>query len=407
MTEELTLGNPAYGGDSIGRQPDGRAVFVPFGLPGETVRIRISQQKKRYARGELLEILEPSPHRIPPRCPHFVECGGCHYQHMSYEQQLITKQNILQDQLERIGKLSQPPVAGAIPSPANYNYRNQVQFQISAGGKLGFFRAIKKGLIEIAECHLPQGPLNEIWPLLEIDPAIQLDTIRLRLGVSDDMLVTFASAEPFNAEFNLEALPVSVVHSSPGGVQVLAGSPYNMMRVRDRDFKVSAGSFFQVNTAMAEKMVATIEDLIPAKSNLLLDLYAGVGLFSAFLARRVDKLVAVEMSPSACDDFVENLDEFDNVELYQGSVEEILPIMELGPDLVLLDPPRAGVDKRTLEKILSFSADQILYISCDPATLARDSKILSEGGYKPETFIPFDLFCQTYHIETISNWRRI
>lgn len=404
MIEELTLENPAYGGDTVGRLPDGRVVFVPYGIPGEIVRVKISQQKKKYARGELLEVLEASPHRVPPRCIHFGECGGCHYQQMSYDQQLKIKQDILQDQLERIGRLSQPPVAPAIPSPAEFNYRNQVHFQVSGAGKLGYFRGNNKGLLEIAECHLPQNPLNDIWPLLEIDPAAQIDKIGLRLGVNDDILVSFESDKSFDAELNLEALPVSVVHNSPEGAQVLAGSPYNVMRARGRDFQVSASSFFQVNIAMAEKMVATIEELIPQKPKLLLELYAGVGLFSAFLAERVDRLVAVESSPSACDDFAINLDEFDDVELYQGSVEEILPLMELEPDLVLLDPPRNGVDKEVLERVLSYAADQIIYVSCDPATFARDSRLLLEGGYKPETIIPFDLFCQTFHIESLSSW---
>jgi 23S rRNA (uracil1939-C5)-methyltransferase len=406
MIAELTLENPAYGGDTIGRLPDGRAVFVPYGLPGETVRVKLVQQKKRYARGELLEILEASPQRIPARCRHFAECGGCHYQQMSYQQQLITKQAILQDQLERIGGLSHPPVAAPLPSPAQYNYRNQIQFQVSSGGKLGFFRSTKKSIIEVNECHLPQGPLNEVWPLLDIDPDISIKRIGLRLGAKDDVLVAFESEEPFNAEFNLEALPVSVVHINPEGVQILAGSPYSVIQVREREFQVSAGSFFQVNTALAEKMVAMIEDLMPTRPNLLLELYAGVGLFSAFLAGKVNKLVAIESSPSACDDFVLNLDEFDNVELYQGEVEEVLPLIDLNPDLVLLDPPRTGVAKKVLESIISLSPTQIIYISCDPATLARDSRILSEGGYLPQTFIPVDLFCQTYHIETISSWRR-
>jgi 23S rRNA (uracil1939-C5)-methyltransferase len=133
-------------------------------------------------------------------------------------------------------------------------------------------------------------------------------------------------------------------------------------------------------------------------------LYAGVGLFSALIAGRAEKLVAVESSPQASEDFVQNLDEFDNVELYQGAAEEILPHLDIQPEVVLLDPPRAGVDKNVLEKIISTSAGEIVYISCDPATLARDSRILVQEGYKPVRFIPIDLFSQTYHIETLSHW---
>jgi len=174
--------------------------------------------------------------------------------------------------------------------------------------------------------------------------------------------------------------------------------------VRGRNFRVSAGSFFQVNLPQAEKMVAIIEKLIPGGCGTILELYAGVGLFSAFIASRADKLVAVESSPQASEDFVQNLDEFNNVELYQGAVEEILPHLDIQPEIVLMDPPRAGVEKNVLEKIIATSPDQVVYISCDPATLGRDARRLVQGGYRPVKFIPIDLFSQTYHIETLSYW---
>jgi 23S rRNA (uracil1939-C5)-methyltransferase len=402
--EELTLDNAAYGGESIGRLSDGRAVFVPFSIPGETIRIRITEDKKKYARGELLEVLDPSPFRVAPRCRHFGVCGGCHYQHIAYEQQLVIKRKILKDQLERIGKLTNPPIEDMIASPNIYNYRNHVQFHVSGGRKPGFFRADKKGIVEISECHLPEELLNKIWPLLEVEPQTGISTLGLRLGMDDDILLTLESPNVFDAEFNVEALPVSVVHISPQEVQVLAGSAYTVMQVKGRNFQVSAGSFFQVNLPQAEKMVAIIEEVIPEGCGTILELYAGVGLFSAFIANRVNKFVAVESSPQASEDFVENLDEFDNVELFQGAVEEILPHLDIQPEIVLMDPPRAGVEKNVLEKIIATSPDQVVYISCDPATLARDARRLVQGGYRPVKFIPIDLFSQTYHIETLSYW---
>jgi 23S rRNA (uracil1939-C5)-methyltransferase len=176
------------------------------------------------------------------------------------------------------------------------------------------------------------------------------------------------------------------------------------MQVKGRNFRVSAGSFFQVNTPMAEMMVTLIEENIPEGTGVALELYSGVGLFSAFIAEQVEKLIAIESSESAGEDFVDNLDEYDNVELYQGSVEEILPLLDVQPEIVLADPPRTGLSKNVLGRILSMAPDLILYISCDPATLARDSKILAEGGYSPKKFVPLDFFCQTYHIETLSIW---
>jgi 23S rRNA (uracil1939-C5)-methyltransferase len=403
---ELTLDNAAYGGDTIGRLPDGRAVFVPFGIPGETVRIRIVVDKKKYARGELLDVLEPSTLRTEARCPHYAVCGGCHYQHISYDQQLVIKQKILQDQLERIGRLVNPHIEAMIPSPNNFNYRNHVQFHLSRGNKPGFIRANKRGVFEITECHLPAEQINAFWPLLEIDSKSGVSTLGLRLGIEDDILVTLESDRPFNAEFNIESLPVSVVHLSPDNSEVLAGSDYTIMRVRDRNFRVSAGSFFQVNSPLAEQMVEIIEEIMPEQPNLVLELYSGVGLFSAFIASRAKKLIAVEASERATEDFVHNLDDFDNVDLYQGAAEDILPNLSIEPEVVLVDPPRTGLHRKVIGSILSLHPKLLLYVSCDPATLARDSKLLTEGGYTAEKFIPFDFFPHTYHIETLSIWTK-
>ena len=403
---ELTPDNAAYGGDAIGRLPDGRAVFVPFAIPGERVSIKIVMDKKKFARGELVEILDPSPSRIEPRCPHFAECGGCHYQHITYHQQLLYKQKILQDQLERLGRLSSPPVKAVVPSPHQFNYRNQIKFQLDQKGKPGFIRTNKRGVLEINQCHLPELPLADIWPLLEIDPGSGVSTLGLRLGIQDDVLVALESQHPFSAEFDIENLPVSVIHHSPGYTEVLAGSEYTLMSVKDRQFRVSGRSFFQVNTLLAEQMVADIESALPAHPGTVLELYSGVGLFSAFIAPRADKLVAIESSETASEDFVHNLDQFDNVDLYQGPVEDILPKLSIKPGVVLVDPPRTGLHKKVIGELIAMQPELLIYISCDPSTLARDSKLLAEGGFVPQKFIPFDFFPQTYHIETLSIWTR-
>ncbi len=403
---ELTLENPAYGGDTIGRLPDGRAVFVPFGIPGELVRIEIVVDKKKFARGKLLEVLEPSPLRISPRCSHYANCGGCHYQHISFPGQMSIKHKILKDQLERIGRLVSPPVEPVAPPPKEFNYRNQVKFHLSHHGKPGFVRANKGGVLEISECHLPELPLAEIWPLLEIDPESGISHLGLRLGIEGDVLVTLESQQPFGGEFDIQDLPVSVVHISPGYEEVLAGSEFVQMQVKDRRFRVSATSFFQVNTPLAEQLIDLIESVLPDQIDQVLELYAGVGLFSAFLASRTDKLISIESSESATEDFVHNLDEFDNVDLYHGPVEDILPALSLQPDIVLADPPRTGLHKNVIGIIATMQPQLFIYISCDPATLARDSKLLNEAGFRPQKFVPLDFFPQTYHFETLSLWTK-
>jgi 23S rRNA (uracil1939-C5)-methyltransferase len=187
----------------------------------------------------------------------------------------------------------------------------------------------------------------------------------------------------------------------------MAGSEAVFIAVSGRSFRVSAGSFFQVNTAMAEKMVEHLLQNLSLQTDMtVLDAYCGVGLFSAFLAPRVGQLVGVESSPSAADDFVENLDEFENVTLYEAAAEDVLPVLDLQPDIILVDPPRSGLEPRALDGLLALNPRVLVYISCDPATLGRDAKRLVSAGYSLLKITPFDLFPQTYHIESISFWER-
>jgi 23S rRNA (uracil1939-C5)-methyltransferase len=179
------------------------------------------------------------------------------------------------------------------------------------------------------------------------------------------------------------------------------------MNVLNRDFKVSAASFFQVNTVMAGKMVQHLLTQLPiTQSATVLDVYCGVGLFSAFLAAKCKTVIGVESSESSSEDFTVNLDEFDNVELYEGNAEDVIPYLEAKPDIVLVDPPRAGLDKAVVDGILKLNPSHIAYVSCDPSTLARDAARLINGGYRLKEVAPFDLFPQTYHIESISIFER-
>ena len=396
-----------YGGDAFGRLPDGRAVFVPFALPGELVRVRLVEQKRGHARAELLEVLEPSPDRITPRCSHYTVCGGCHYQHLSYPAQLAAKTAILAEQLRRLGGLVEIPIQPAVPSPQPWNYRNHIQFHLTAEGRLGFQRAGSERVVPIQECHLPEPLINQVWPQIELEPLPGVERLSLRTGADDELLLVFESSDPEPFEFSVEELPVSAVHLGPGGTLVLAGSDSLVIEVLGRPFQVSAGSFFQVNTPQAEAMLRHVLELVGAGPfQTLLDVYCGVGLFSAFLAPRASRLVGIELSPSACADFAANLDEFEHVELYEADAETVLGSVDFHPDLILVDPPRAGLGQAALDGLLAQQAPRLVYISCDPATLARDSKRLVAGGYHLVSLTPFDLFPQTYHIESISLWER-
>lgn len=407
-TFEVTLETLVYGGDCLGRLPDGRAVFVPFGLPGERVRLRLVEEKRGHARAELLEVLEPAVGRIAPRCPHFTHCGGCHYQHMIYEAQLQAKANILHEQLMRIGGMADVPAPAVVASPRQWNYRNHVQFHLDAEGRLGFQAARSNRVVAVQECHLPEEALNQVWPQMTFEPLPGLERVSLRLGHGDDVLLALESSDPEPLEFTVEDLPISAVHLGPLGALVLAGSDYVTMEVLGRPFQVSAGSFFQVNTAMAEAMVTHLLENLPLTPDAtLLDVYCGVGLFSAFLAPKVRRLVGIELSVSACEDFAANLDAFENVELYEAPAEDVLASVSFQPDVILVDPPRSGLERRALDGLLAQGAARLAYISCDPATLARDAKRLAAGGYRLTGLTLFDLFPQTYHIESISLWERL
>src|SRR5512144_68305 len=195
-TFDVQLEKLTYGGDAMGRLEDGRAVFVPFGLPGERVRIRLTEEKRGFARGELLEVLEASPHRIAPRCVHFGICGGCHYQNLPYEEQLQVKAEILRDQLTRIGRIEHPPVQETVASPSPWNYRNHVQFHLTEEGKLGYARADAPAVFAITECHLPEASINSLWPQLGFEPGMNSERVSLRAGKEDDLMLILESDSP-------------------------------------------------------------------------------------------------------------------------------------------------------------------------------------------------------------------
>lgn len=406
--EELTLEltGLAYGGEAFGRDETGRMVFVAFALPGERARVRLTEVHERWARAALIEVIGPAPERVVPRCRHFGECGGCHYQHLSYPAQLVAKRKIVRDQLERLGGFSSPPVENTVPSPDPWNQRNHVQFSLDRQGRLGFQAAGSHRVIPIQECHLPEPSLADLWPRLDLQPIPGLARVAVRAGSEGEAMIVFESEAEPDVEVALD-LPASVVWLGPGGATVLAGSGDLSVEVAGRAFRVSAGSFFQVHRALAAELVRlALEALAPQEGETVFDLYAGVGLFSAFLARAGARVVAVEASPSACTDFEVNLAEFDDVELYEASVEVALPAIERKPDAVLVDPPRAGLEPPALDALLDLAPGRLVYVSCDPATLARDGKRLAQAGYRLERVTPLDLFPQTYHIETVSRWVR-
>ena len=414
---DITLEKLTYGGDALGRLADGRAVFVPFGLPGERVRVHLVDEKRGFARAELLEVLNESPERIKPRCKHFFSprplgegtgvraCGGCHYQNLSYENQLKAKTEILRDQLQRIGRMENPPVKPMVASPDEWNYSNQVQFHLTDDGKLGLAgTGFISALIPITECHLPEQAINELWPQIEFEPNAEIELVSLRAGMDDDLMLVLESETPETPDLEIEA-GISITHVFDENTIVIAGNDHIFIRVLERDFKVSAASFFPANTKMAGKMAEYLLAKLPVTGpTILLDIDCGVGLFSAFFASKCKQVIGIESSHSEFEDFAVNLDEFNNVELYEGLAEEILPALAgriANPTYILLEPPGTGIEKAALDAIISIKPQTIAYVSCDPSTLARDAARLISAGYRLDEVTPFDLSPQTIHIGSI------
>jgi 23S rRNA (uracil1939-C5)-methyltransferase len=410
---ELMLDGIAHGGEALGRH-SGKVVFVPYALPGERVRVEIVEEKERWARARLIEVLAASPDRVEPPCPYFGPglCGGCQWQHIAYERQVALKGEIVADQLQRLGHLKNPPVDDAMALAddeglLDYGYRNHTQFAMTAEGHVGYRRAASHDVLAIDRCLLLAPLLDDIHGALDISYS-GLTGITLRAGLNTGQgLVLFETAAEDVPELEID-LPVACAARTKAGVQPMIGQPYIEEEVAGRRYRVAAESFFQVNTAGAEALVdLTVSYLAAGTDDVVLDAYCGVGLFALALAGQVAEVIGIESSPSAVEDLAYNAGELANITLHEGSVEEVLPaLVEQGQrvDLVIMDPPRAGAGEPVIRGVAALGPRRIVYVSCDPATLARDAVYLVAAGYRLREAQPVDMFPQTFHVETVAAW---
>jgi 23S rRNA (uracil1939-C5)-methyltransferase len=403
----LSLTAMAHGGSALGRY-QGKVIFVPYGLPGEQVAVEILEDKRRFARARLLEIQTAAPNRVEPPCPFFGECGGCQWQHANYSAQLAFKAAILRDQLSRLGKFADPPVQDTIPSPDPWHYRNHVQFAVDRRARLGFRAAASRRIVPVDECLLLHPFLDELFLALDLGSSadLSLKRLSLRAGINTgDRMIIFKTADDEPPQLEVD-FPVSCVLLLDDGTPVnLIGHNHITERVAERTFRISAGSFFQVNTPQTETLVRLVaEYLSPSGDETLLDAYCGVGTFALPLAGEVAHIIGVESVSTAVEDFRINAEGAENVALLPGAVEEVLPDLETPVDLAVVDPPRTGVHPDALAALARLAPRRIVYVSCDPATLARDGRALAEAGYDLAVVQPVDMFPQTYHVETVSLW---
>ncbi len=401
MSIRLQLTAMAHGGEALGRH-EGKVIFVPYALPGEEVVVEIVQDKGRYARARLLEVVQPSSDRVEPRCPHFGVCGGCQWQHVAYEAQLRFKEEVLREQLERIGGISKPPVKPSLEAHDPWFYRNNVQFHLNEEGRLGFLTLRGWEVVPIEVCYIIHPFIDEVFRALDL-AFPQLKRLSIRVGTrTGQKLLILEMEEDVIPAVEVDEPLSCVEFLSDGTLLTLAGDSYIFEEVVGRRFRISAASFFQVNTEQLERLIEVVRRyLAPQGHELLLDAYCGVGTFGLSLAGEVGQVIGVEENESAVADARFNAQGEGNVEYIEGRVEDILPEV-VKVDLAILDPPRQGCRREVITHLASLAPAKIIYVSCDPATLARDIRPLKESGYHLVEAQLVDIFPQTYHIEAVA-----
>ena len=426
---EVKIEKLVYGGDGLAHH-EGQTVFVPLVLPGELVSIAPAERKKKFVRGRLERVMEAAPERVPAPCPYFGRCGGCHYQHIPYDAQIRYKTEILRETLGRIGRVRwDGPIATHASPP--FGYRNRTQWKIrtaqdgsAAPSGIGYFEAGSTRLCAVDECAILSPRLGETLAKLRTLVAGKtlsaIDEIEAFADAADEKILLNLSSERLSespesiASALRAALPwveSILVQDRRADKFDLFGPGYLPYAAGGTDFRVGHLSFFQVNRFLIDALVeAVIGD---SKGRMALDLFAGVGLFTVALTKRFDRVIGVESNLAAAKDLEVNLQSSGGVSPTHrhATAEAFLSHWQERPDLVVLDPPRAGVEPETLTRLKKLAPWRINYLSCDPATLARDLAALvggqdEPGPYEIRDINLFDIFPQTYHMEALVRLKR-
>ncbi|OGP68142.1 MAG: hypothetical protein A2W27_07535 [Deltaproteobacteria bacterium RBG_16_44_11] len=374
---EIKIESVAFGGAGVGRV-NNFVVFVPFAAPDDELEIEITQLKKKFARGKIVRIFKRSAVRVSPLCRYYEKCGGCCYQHINYAHQLKIKKSQVAEAFKKIGKIAAPPVLDVIASPKIYNYRGKAQLhtaQTASDGKIGFMDISGGEIVDIEYCEIMEDTINEKISAWHQNKQLPCD--------KNTRLTIWSGQETGKNE------PV-------------------VRAVREKDFLVPPGGFFQANLYLTGSLVDEICRLTQFEElNTLIDAYCGSGLFSIFLASYAKNIIGIEKDEKSLKYACINAENANvkNIQFIRGNVEDILPGKLLSSknkiDMIILDPPRTGCGESVLKAIKDLCPRRVIYISCNPATQARDVKYLNEQGYELLSLMPVDMFPQTEHIETI------
>ena len=434
---KLTIEKVIYGGQGLARMPaedaarGGLSIFVPFALPGEIVEAEITQEHRGYSVGKVRQIVDASEFRVTPPCPWFATCGGCQLQHGAYSYQVELKREMLRESLTRAGVRDLPEVSLLVGEPLRYRNRVRLQLQTRPEFSMGYRQAKSHRMTAIAGCPIAAPLLEQcivVVRTLGTGGVVPVDAQEIEMFTNHDQSELFVTIwarphagkreETYQVFFESlqreiqELVGGQMIVTNQGKVRsprapLQWGRQSVNYRVAGREYTVSAGSFFQVNSTLLDNFVAAVTD--DETGGLAWDLYAGVGLFSVALTERFQRVIAVESSAAACKDLRHNL-RVSRAEYVQAStlnyLRQAVERRQPAPDLILLDPPRAGAGVEAAKMLADLGPRRIVYVSCDPATLGRDLAALIQSGYRLLRLQLVDMFPQTYHMETIAVLQR-
>ncbi len=438
---EVEIVDIGHKGEAIGKV-NGFTVFVDGAITGDIVLAKITKAKKNYAVGDLLDIKKPSEDRVEPRCELTGICGGCTMMNLAYEKQLALKQNILRENLARIGKIENPKLMPIIGMQNPYHYRNKAQFPVGKNAKgeveIGFYRKRSHDIVEFDRCHIQHESNDEILRIIKdfvIEKNISiydeksgegaLRKIMTRIGfVSGEIMVVLVTSDA--KDYGFEKLAERLVHHnsniksviqninpSRGNAvlgqenKIIFGKEKIVDKLHDFQFEISAHSFYQVNPVQTDAMYSkALEYANLTGTETVFDLYCGIGTISLFLSQKAKKVIGIEIVPQAIADAKQNakLNDVNNVEFFVGKAEVEVPKLYkkgITADVVVVDPPRKGIEEIVLQTIAEMKVPRIVYVSCNPSTMARDVEILNRLGYKMEECTGIDNFCHSMHVEAV------
>lgn len=399
---QLTTTDMAHGGSAIARV-DGKAFFVDGALPGETITGHIEVDKGSWGKIRLDSIVESAPERVEPQCRHFDSCGGCQWQHGAYDAQLRWKQDIVTGQLEHLGRHPNPPVRPILAAGAPYQYRNRMDYKVVAG-RPALNERRSKSLVPLSECQILHPNLSAV--LYDLGDLTGATTLTLRTATTTgEVLVALTGDVPRQASSwgcnvaSGEGRELRAIHGEAVLEETVAGVP----------FRISGRTFFQNNTAGAELLVRlATEAAAVTEGDTLLDTYAGGGLFAATVGRGAGRVVAIERDHIAATDLQSNLNraEISDYRIMRASTEEAIASIDEYWNVVIADPPRRGLGRDGVDAVTAAEPRTLVYVSCDPASLARDTAFLDEVGYELSWVTPVDMFPQTFHVECVAKFDR-